>query len=82
MKYCLINSDGVITNIIVALEEYAATQSNMYPILPGLHIGDKYPTMQNLFTENIQLKNKLEAVIKSNEMLENCLVEMAGVVYA
>ena len=32
--------------------------------------------------ENKELKAKLEAAIQSNQTLENCLVEMAGVVYA
>lgn len=32
--------------------------------------------------ENKELKAKLDAAIQSNQMLEDCLVEMAGVVYA
>lgn len=35
-----------------------------------------------LETENKQLTAKLEASIKSNQMLEDCLVEMAEIVYA
>lgn len=35
-----------------------------------------------LETENKQLASKLEASIKSNQMLEDCLVEMAEIVYA
>lgn len=35
-----------------------------------------------LETENKQLIAKLEASIKSNQMLEDCLVEMAEIVYA
>lgn len=35
-----------------------------------------------LETENKQLSSKLEASIKSNQMLEDCLVEMAEIVYA
>ena len=32
--------------------------------------------------ENKTLQSQLEASIQSNQMLENCLVEMAGIVYA
>ena len=35
-----------------------------------------------LESENKQLKGKLSAAVESNSMLEECLVEMAGVVYA
>lgn len=35
-----------------------------------------------LETENKQLTAKLDASIKSNQMLEDCLVEMAEIVYA
>ena len=35
-----------------------------------------------LETENKQLSSKLDAAIQSNQMLEDCLVEMAGIVYA
>ena len=35
-----------------------------------------------LETENKQLTAKLEASIKSNQMLEDCIVEMAEIVYA
>ena len=35
-----------------------------------------------LETENKKLSSKLEASIKSSQMLEDCLVEMAGIVYA
>lgn len=35
-----------------------------------------------LTKENKTLKAQLEASIQSNQMLEDCLVEMAGVVYA
>lgn len=35
-----------------------------------------------LETENRQLNSKLDATIQSNQMLEDCLVEMAEIVYA
>ena len=38
--------------------------------------------IQNLIDQNKLLMSKLEASINSNAMLEECLVEMAGVVYA
>lgn len=38
--------------------------------------------LTTLETENKQLTSKLEASIKSSQMLEDCLVEMAEIVYA
>lgn len=38
--------------------------------------------LEALEAENKQLTSKLDAAIQSNQMLEDCLVEMAGVVYA
>lgn len=40
---------------------------------------DRIATLE---AENKTLKSKLTAAIESNSMLEECLVEMAGVVYA
>jgi hypothetical protein len=39
-------------------------------------------SIKDLEQENKVLKAQLEASIQSNQMLEDCLVEMAGVVYA
>lgn len=39
-------------------------------------------SLKNLEQENKVLKAQLEASIQSNQMLEDCLVEMAGIVYA
>lgn len=38
--------------------------------------------VESLETENKQLTSKLDAAIQSNQMLEDCLVEMAEIVYA
>lgn len=38
--------------------------------------------VEALERENKTLQAQLEAMIQSNQMLEDCLVEMAGVVYA
>lgn len=40
------------------------------------------PTNEELAKENKELKSKLEAAIESNSMLEDCIAEMAEVVYA
>lgn len=54
------------------------------PIDPGA--GETQKTyaekLSALEAENKQLSSKLEASIKSSQMLEDCLVEMAGIVYA
>lgn len=39
-------------------------------------------SIKSLEQENKLLKAQLEASIQSNQMLEDCLVEMAGIVYA
>lgn len=43
---------------------------------------DNRDKVSALEAENKTLKSKLTAAIESNSMLEECLVEMAGVVYA
>lgn len=43
---------------------------------------EKIPTNEELAKENKELKSKLEAAIESNSMLEECIAEMAEVVYA
>lgn len=54
------------------------------PIDPGA--GESQKTYAEKLTaleeENKQLTGKLEAAIQSNQMLEDCLVEMAEIVYA
>ncbi len=54
------------------------------PIDPGKGITQKTyaEKLADLETENAQLTAKLEASIQSNQMLEDCLVEMAEIVYA
>ena len=44
--------------------------------------GDTEARLKALERENKTLQAQLEASIQSNQMLEDCLVEMAGVVYA
>ena len=70
--YCdLVMEGGMLTDIV----------KKEKPVLPA-----PPPTVEErcaaLEAENKQLTGKLDAAIQSNAMLENCLVEMAGIVYA
>lgn len=70
--YCDLVMEGSVLTDVVKKEK---------PVPPPLP-----PTVEErcaaLEAENKQLTGKLDASIQSNAMLENCLVEMAGVVYA
>ena len=91
MNYCIINDENIIENIIVADEEFAlyigAKES-----YDGAAIGDTYsppappPTIDERVTtlesENDLLKQQVKATSDQNEFLENCIAEMAEIVYA
>lgn len=62
---------------------YDAGTGTFYP--EGEMAPSAMPTQETrlaaLEAENKTLKSKLAAAIKSNSMLEDCIVEMAGIVY-
>lgn len=88
MNYCIVNDENVIENIIVADEEFALS-IGAKESYDGAAIGDTYsppPTIYErvatLESENDLLKQQLKAASDQNDFLEDCIAEMAGIVYA
>lgn len=91
MNYCIVNDENVIENIIVADEEFALA-IGAKESYDGAAIGDTYsppappPTIDERVTtlesENDLLKQQVKAASDQNEFLENCIAEMAEIVYA
>ncbi len=91
MNYCIVNDENVIENIIVADEEFASSigAKEWYD---GAAIGDTYspppppPTIDERVTtleaDNDLLKQQLKAASDQNDFLEDCVAEMAQIVYA
>lgn len=67
-------------------ERYQSFMENVEIASPDPEPEPEQPTTEErlaaLEKENKMLQAQLEASIQSNQMLEDCLVEMAGVVYA
>ena len=91
MNYCIVNDENVIENIIVADEEFALS-IGAKPSYDGANIGEAYnppappPTIDERVTtleaDNDLLKQQLKAASDQNDFLENCIAEMAEIVYA
>lgn len=91
MNYCIVNDENIIQNIIVADETFAES-IGAKPSYDGAAIGDTYsppappPTIEDRVTtlesDNNLLKQQLKAASDQNEFLEDCIAEMAGIVYA
>lgn len=88
MEYCIVNVDGVITNIIIA-DELFAESIGALPSYGGAMIGCSYsppepiptPTIEDLAAENKLLKAQLQAQSDRSDFIEDCIAEMATVVY-
>lgn len=91
MNYCIVNDENIIENIIVADEEFALSIGAKEGY-DGAAIGDTYspppppPTIDERVTtlesENDLLKQQVKAASDQNEFLEDCIAEMAAIVYA
>lgn len=94
MNYCIVNDENIIENIIVADEEFASSIGAKEGY-DGAAIGDTYsppappappPTIDERVTtlesDNNLLKQQLKAASDQNEFLEDCIAEMAEIVYA
>lgn len=86
MKKMIICENNIIINIIIC-DKYIP--ENAFPYYDGANIGDVYsppPTTEErirfLENENISLKNELKACSQKNEQLEECIADIAGVVYS
>lgn len=69
--------DGAVTALVVdqeALDAYNAEHPDVEPKKPV--------TLEDLQTENKRLTAKLSMQAEQQTMLENCLLEMADIVYA
>lgn len=91
MDYLLIEN-GVIVNNIICEDDETAALFGAVPSYEGAAIGDTYsppaspPTIDErvttLETDNNLLKQQLKAASDQNEFLEDCIAEMAEIVYA
>ena len=93
MEYCIVE-DGVIVNMIVAEADFAA-EIGALPGYDGAAIGGAYtppppepepPTTEErvakLETENKLLREQVSAQADQAEFYEECIAEMAAIVYA
>ena len=91
MNYCVINDENIITNIIVSDSSFAEMIGAL-PDYDGAAIGEEYspppppPTTEErvaaLEAENKLLKEQVSAQADQAEFYEDCIAEMATVVYA
>lgn len=91
MDYCIVNSEGIIVNIIVAEADFAE-EIGALPGYDGAAIRGKYspppPALTTeerlaaLESENKLLKEQVSAQADQAEFYENCIAEMAEIVYA
>ena len=92
MDYCIVNSDSIIENIIVCESDEIAAQFGAVTSYDGAAIGGKYspppppPTtderVAKLETENKLLREQVSAQADQAEFYEECIAEMAAIVYA
>lgn len=92
MNYCIINSDNIIENIIVCESDEVAAQFGAVASYDAAAIGEAYspppppPTTEErvaaLEAENKLLKEQVSAQADQAEFYEDCIAEMAAVVYA
>lgn len=95
MNFCITNSDGIIENIIVCEDEATAAAFGAVPSYDGASIGTAYeppappdpePTTEDrvaaLESENKTLKAQVSAQSEQMDFYEECIAEMASVVYA
>lgn len=93
MEYCIVE-DGVIVNMIVAEADFAG-EIGALPAYEGAAIGGAYtppppepepPTtderLEKLETENKLLREQVSAQADQAEFYEECIAEMAAIVYA
>lgn len=92
MNYCVVNDENIIENIIVCENDEIALEFGAKPSYDGATIGEAYnpppppPTIDERVTtlesENDLLKQQVKAASDQNEFLEDCIAEMAAIVYA
>lgn len=91
MNYCIVNDENIVTNIIVSDRAFAEIIGAL-PAYDGAAIGEKYspppppPTtderVAKLESENKLLREQVSAQADQAEFYEECIAEMAAIVYA
>ena len=82
MKYKILNKEKVINTILAEedfVKAYCTKNGYTYQEITEQEIVFKPPTMEERI-ETLEAQNK--ALTTSNQFLEDCIVEMAGAVYA
>ena len=92
MNFCLVNSDGIIENIIVCKTPEIAAEFGALKSYDGASIGTAYnpppppPSTEErvlaLENENERIKTQIKMQAQQQEFLENCILEMGDIVYA
>ncbi len=92
MNYCIVDADGIIENIIVCESDEVAARFRAVASYDGAAIGEAYspppppPTTDErvaaLESENAMLKAQVSAQSDQMDFYEDCIAEMAAVVYA
>lgn len=75
--------NNLITNAVVA-DPQVAESMGLLPAIDGKWIGDRYddtPTNVELAQENKILRAQIQAATAQADFLEECIVEMAQVIY-
>ena len=94
-EYLILSNDNIIENIIVCEDDDTAEAFGAVPSYDGARIGDVYnpppapepePTTEDrvaaLEAENKTLKAQISAQSEQMDFYEECIAEMASVVYA
>ena len=95
MEYCIVNSENIIENIIVCADDTTAAEVGAVPSYDGASIRTAYdpppapepaPTTEDrvaaLESENKTMKAQVFAQSEQMDFYEECIAEMASVVYA
>ena len=83
VRYIKVGASGDYIETDISHATGVAFKGNAYPIMDLLILEVDGGEINNqLVTENGVLKAQVTALTSSNQFLEDCIVEMAGVVYA
>ena len=85
MDWCIVDPEtNIITNRIVCDDPKFAKKLGAVKDYPGAAIGSQYDPdgLIALKEENKVLKSQVEALSTQSDFYEECLVEMATIVYA
>lgn len=81
MKRVAIIDGGIITNIIVLADDSPLPANSRIAELTDRIGNFDHPAFKNLASENALLKQQLKTATQQNEFLEDCIAEMATIIY-